>query len=63
MIMTRVFVPLAQGCEKLEAMTQDGRIVTSRSAGTVMDFALAIIEVLPIFSNFNVQCVQNNLLL
>ena len=29
-----------------EAVVRDGRIITSRSAGTVMDFALELIEVL-----------------
>ena len=29
-----------------DAVTRDGRIITSRSAGTVMDFALELIEVL-----------------
>jgi 4-methyl-5(b-hydroxyethyl)-thiazole monophosphate biosynthesis len=29
-----------------EAVTRDGRIITSRSAGTVMDFALELIEAL-----------------
>ena len=29
-----------------DAVTRDGRIITSRSAGTVMDFALALIEAL-----------------
>mgnify|MGYP006385871981 CR=1 FL=1 len=29
-----------------DAVTRDGRVITSRSAGTVMDFALELIEVL-----------------
>ncbi len=47
-----VLIPLAQGCEGLEAVTIiddvviDGNIITSKSAGTAMDFALCLVGVL-----------------